>query len=257
MQILLAKIITGAVVGLLVGLTGLGGGVLLVPILIFGLHVPPIIVVGSDAVFNCITKLGSGYLHWRNGNVNFSLLSALVTGSLPGSCIGLGLLIYLRNTFGTAVNSVIEVVVGLLLIIIPLLLLAQGPRKMNQHRTAASEPRFRLPVIAIGLIAGLLIGLTSIGSGTVTMMLLLLIYPQAPLLIIGTDIVHAVAVTGFTSILHLQVGNVNLPLVAALLAGSVPGALLGTKLSTHLPTHWLKRILCGVLLLTGARMLFV
>ena len=99
--------------------------------------------------------------------------------------------------------------------------------------------------------------MTSIGSGTVTMMLLLLLFPFSPALIVGTDIVHAVVLTGFTSVLHMRLGTVDPVLVFYLLLGSIPGALLGTRLSNLLPGHWLKRILCCALLVTGARMLMV
>lgn len=111
--------------------------------------------------------------------------------------------------------------------------------------------------MSIGLLAGFLVGMTSIGSGSVTMMLLLLMFPCSPVLIVGTDIVHAVVLTGFTSVLHLRLRTVDPLLVAYLLIGSIPGALLGTHLSNLLPGHWLKRILCCVLLVTGARMLMV
>ena len=115
----------------------------------------------------------------------------------------------------------------------------------------------RLGVIAVGLLAGFLVGMTSIGSGSVTMMLLLLMFPCSPALIVGTDIVHAVALTGFSGLLHLRLGTVDPLLIGYLLVGSIPGALLGTRLSSLLPGYWLKRILCFVLLLTGARMLIV
>ena len=258
MHLIITKVLMGLLVGTLVGLTGLGGGVLLLPLLIFGLGVPPIIAVGSDAVFNFFTKLGSGYLHWKQGSVNWHLVASLVAGSVPGSFLGVSLLAHLRATYGNGVNDFLKVVTGLLLIIIPSLLVFQGHlRQTEDDGTEIRNPerRYRWEVVAIGFVSGILVGMTSIGSGSITMMLLMLMYPYAPVMMVGTDIVHAVALTGFTSTLHLHLGTVDSSLVAALLIGSVPGGLLGTWLSSYVPGHWLKRILCGVLFLTGARML--
>lgn len=257
MHLALAKILIGLLVGLLVGLTGMGAGVLLLPILIFGFRIPALVAVGSDAVFNSITKLGSGYLHYRQGTVNRFLVMALLAGSIPGAIAGVALLAFLRAHYGSGVNEFLKVVTGLLLIAIPGLLLFQGQTKTDDGRLLAPQSRFRPAVMSIGLLAGFLVGMTSIGSGSVTMMLLLLMFPCSPVLIVGTDIVHAVVLTGFTSLLHLRLGTVDPLLVAYLLIGSIPGALLGTHLSNLLPGHWLKRILCCVLLVTGARMLMV
>lgn len=257
MHILVAKVLVGLVIGLLVGLTGMGAGVLLLPILIFGFRVPPLLAVGSDAVFNAITKLGSGYLHYRQGTVSRFLVTSLLTGSIPGAIMGVALLALLRAHYGIGVNDFLKVVTGLLLILIPSLLLFQGELKRGEDQSALPQEGLRTPVIAAGLFTGFLVGMTSIGSGSVTMMLLMLMFPASPVLIVGTDIVHAVVLTGFTGLLHLRLGTVDPLLVGYLLLGSIPGALLGTRLSTLLPGHWLKRILCCVLLVTGARMLTV
>jgi len=108
----------------------------------------------------------------------------------------------------------------------------------------------------IGLLAGFLVGMTSVGSGSIIMMLLLVFYSFAPKVMVGTDIVHAVLLTGVTSLLHWRLGNVDPKLVASLLIGSIPGGLVGSHLSTRVPVTWLRRILCAVLLATGARMLW-
>jgi hypothetical protein len=108
----------------------------------------------------------------------------------------------------------------------------------------------------IGLVAGFLVGMTSVGSGSIIMMLLLLFYSFSPKVNVGTDVVHAVVLTGVTGLLHWRLGNVNWGLVGSLLIGSIPGGLLGSHLSTRVPMPWLRRILCTLLLLTGARMLW-
>jgi hypothetical protein len=252
---LTVKILIGFVVGTLIGMTGLGGGVLLLPLLIFGLRVPPIIAVGSDALFNFFTKIGSSVVHLRRGTVRMRIVLALAVGSVPGSALGVRLLQYLRDGYGNGVNFFITCAVGVLLLIIPTFLLFQ--REIEEHVTHR-PPTMKsfIGMSAIGLLAGFLVGITSVGSGSIIMMLLLLFYSFTPKIMVGTDIVHAMILTGVTSLLQFRLHNVNTSLVISLLIGSIPGGLLGSYLSTRVPTPWLRRILCGLLLATGARMLW-
>ena len=254
MELTALKILIGFVVGTLIGLTGLGGGVLLLPLLIFGLKIPAIIAVGSDALFNFITKIPSSAVHLSKGNVRRKVVLAMAVGSIPGSILGVNLLQHLRVVYGAGVNNFIKVAVGILLIIIPILLLLQ--RRIEDHM--ANRPptaKSFAGMTVIGLVGGFLVGMTSVGSGSIIMMLLLLFYSYPPKVMVGTDITHAVILTGVTSLLHWRLGNVNLPLVGCLLIGSIPGGLIGSYLSTRVPVLWLRRILCVVLLATGARML--
>jgi uncharacterized membrane protein YfcA len=252
---LMLKVTIGFLVGTLIGMTGLGGGVLLLPILIFGLNVSPILAVGSDALFNFVTKIGSAWMHLRKGTVRRKVVLALATGSIPGSILGVSFLIHLRNIYGTGVNRFITTAVGVLLVCIPTLLIFQ---KQIEERIVNRPPTMKsfIGMSAIGLLAGFLVGMTSVGSASIIMMLLLLFYSYAPKVMVGTDIVHAVALTGMTSLMHFRLGNVDLHLVVALLVGSIPGALLGSHLSTRVPVLWLRRMLCTILLATGARMLW-
>jgi uncharacterized membrane protein YfcA len=254
MELIALKILIGFVVGTLIGLTGLGGGVLLLPLLIFGLKVPAIIAVGSDALFNFITKIPSSAVHLYKGNVRRKVVLAMAVGSVPGSIGGVNLLQHLRVVYGAGVNNFIKIAIGILLIIIPILLLLQ--RRIEDHM--ANHPptaKSFAGMAVIGLVAGFLVGMTSVGSGSIIMMLLLLFYSYPPKVMVGTDITHAVILTGVTSLLHWRLGDVNLPLVGYLLIGSIPGGLIGSHLSTRVPVLWLRRILCVVLLATGARML--
>jgi len=254
-MVIAIKIVIGLLVGTLIGMTGLGGGVLLLPILIFGLRVSPIIAVGSDALFNFVTKIGSGLMHLRKRTVRRKVVLALATGSVPGSILGVSFLVHLRTIYGSGVNNFITSAVGLLLVFIPTLLLLQT--QIEEH-VANRPPTMKsfVGMSVIGLVAGFLVGMTSVGSGSIIMMLLLLFYSYPPKVMVGTDIVHAVALTGVTSLLHWRAGNTDPTLVASLLIGSIPGGLLGSHLSTRVPVPWLRRILCAVLLATGARMLW-
>jgi len=254
-MLIAAKILIGFGVGTLIGMTGVGGGVLLLPILIFVLRAPPLIAVGSDALFNFVTKIGSSYVHLTRGTVKRKVVLALAAGSIPGSILGVGLLRYLRNVYGTGVNTFITTTIGILLIVVPTLLLFQS--QIEQH--VINRPPTMKSLVgmsAIGLLAGFLVGMTSVGSGSIIMMLLLMFYSFPPKMMVGTDIVHAVVLTGVTSLLHFKMGNIDPYLVGPLVIGSIPGGLFGSHLSTRMPVPWLRRILCAVLLATGARMLW-
>jgi uncharacterized membrane protein YfcA len=254
---LLIKSLVGFVVGTLIGMTGVGGGVLLLPILIFGLGVPPIRAVGSDALFNFATKIGASIVHLRKGTVRRKVVLALAVGSAPGSYLGVSLLVHLRNVYGNGVNHFITVAVGVLLVCIPTFLFFQKKIEDRVAGTVVRPPTVQsfIGMSVIGLVAGFLVGITSVGSGSIVMMMLLLFFSFQPKVMVGTDIVHALILTGVTSLLHFRMHNVDTHLVGALLLGSVPGGLLGSYLSTRVPVPWLRRILCAVLLATGARML--
>jgi uncharacterized membrane protein YfcA len=251
---LLIKSLIGFFVGTLIGMTGVGGGVLLLPILIFGLGVPPIRAVGTDALFNFVTKIGASIVHLRKGTVRRKVVLALAIGSAPGSYAGVSLLVHLRNVYGNGVNHFITIAVGVLLICIPTFLFFQ---KRIEDRMADRSPTMKsfAGISLIGLVAGFLVGITSVGSGSIVMMMLLLFFSFQPKVMVGTDIVHALILTGVTSLLHFRMHNVDVHLAGLLLIGSIPGGLLGSYLSTRVPVPWLRRILCAVLLATGARML--
>jgi uncharacterized membrane protein YfcA len=255
MPVLAVKIFVGFVVGVLIGMSGVGGGVLLLPVLIFGLRVPPLVAVGSDAVFNFFTKVPAGLMHLQKGTVRRKVVIALAFGSIPGSISGVKLLMYIRHVYGDGVNDFIKTAVGLLLIVIPTLMLFQ---RRIEDRVTHRPPTMKgfAGMAVIGLIAGFLVGMTSVGSGSIIMMLLLLFYSFPPKVNVGTDILHAVILTGVTGFLHFRLGNVDAGLVLSLLIGSIPGGLLGSHLATRMPMIWLRRILCTLLLITGARMLW-
>src|SRR5258708_23627067 len=167
------KILVGFLVGTLIGMTGLGGGVLLLPILIYGLHVPAMLAVGSDALFNFITKIGTSWVHLSKGTVRRKVVIALACGSIPGSYGGVGVLKHLRVLYGDGVNSFIAHAIGILLICIPMLLLLQGRFEEEltvRHPTANSF----LGMAVIGLLAGVLVGMTAVGWGSIGIGVLLL-----------------------------------------------------------------------------------
>src|SRR5690348_8006512 len=156
------KISIGFGVGTLIGMTGLGGGVLLLPLLIFGLKVPPMLAVGSDAVFNFVTKIGSSWVHLQKGTVRRRVVLALAVGSVPGSIMGVGYLAHLRAVYGSGVNHFITTTVGILLVGIPLLLIFQ-PRIEAHVANRPPTMKSFVGMSVIGLLAGILVGMTSVG----------------------------------------------------------------------------------------------
>ena len=162
---------------------------------------------------------------------------------------------YIRQLYGDGVNHFIKTAVGILLIIVPMLLLLQ--RQIEEH-VANRPPTMKgfAGMVVIGAVAGLLVGMTSVGSGSIIMMLLLMFYSFPPKVNVGTDIVHAVVLTGVTGFLHFRFVNVDPRLVLSLLIGSMPGGLVGSHLASRVPMLWLRRIICALLLITGARMLW-
>ena len=255
MSLLVFKIAAGFIVGVLIGMTGLGGGILLLPILIFVLRVPAIIAVGSDALINVFTKLPAGLMHLHKRTVRPRVVLALAAGSVPGSITGVAYLTHLRTLYGAGVNDCIKSAFGFLLLIIPTFLFFET-RIENEVLNRTSTMKTLAGITGIGLIAGFLVGITSVGSGSIVMMWLLLCYSFPPKVMVGTDIVHAVLLTGVAGFLHFRAGNVDSTLVASLLIGSIPGGVLGSYLSTRVPVPWLRRILCALVLAAGARMLW-
>ena len=256
-MLFVVKILIGMIVGTLVGLTGLGGGVLLLPILIFGLSVSPIVAVGSDAAFNALTKIGAGYLHWKWRTLDWRLVAGLCMGSIPGALAGVLLIRHLRVVYGNEFDGILRAFIGALLVFIPLLLLLQKTPQESEALPCQTAKGFWPRVAGVGLVSGFLVGISSVGSGTIVLLMLALFVRSAPAKLVGTDIVHAVILTGFTSVFYFRLGAVDTSLLLPLLIGSVPGALLGVRLANVIPSPWLRRVLCLSLIAAGARMLWI
>ena len=251
MSLLLVKISAGILVGTLIGLTGLGGGAALLPILIFVLRVPPLYAVGSAVAFNALTKIGAGFMHWRYRNVDWHLVLLLAMGSLPGSFCGIALLAHWRSLYGNGVNDILRTAIGVLLICIPVLYFAERFLARDLLQLNRSQ---RLPSIGIslvGLVGGLLVGMSSVGSGTIVMLFLMMFVRRSPATLVGTNIAHAIVLTAFASLLHLRLGTVDSTLLFPLLVGSLPGSVLGAQLTQRLPSHWIQGALYIVLFAMG------
>ena len=260
----IVTVLVGLIVGALVGMSGIGGAILLLPVMIIGLKVPPLVAIGSDAVFAAMTKIGAAAVHWRQKTVDFRLAALLGAGSIPGALVGFSILAKLQAVFSNDIGIILERMIGVLLLIVPFVMLGQTflvRRRSARDRTGTQTRRepTALRTVLIGLTGGLLVGLTAVGSGSIILVLLLLAFRRSPTVLVGTDLVHAVALTGLTGAMHfIALQSVDFELVGLLLIGSLPGALLGARLSRRISPLKLRSALqvllvfAGILLLTNS-----
>lgn len=243
----------GLVVGTLVGLTGMGGGVLMTPLLMLGLGMPATSAVGTDLAYSTVTKLVGGWQHLRQGTVERSVVRGLAVGSLPGTVLALALLVRLRGTNQERLDLVLERSIGVMLAIAAALMLRRVLVQRGDGPAATSRrPRLQGPKLAaIGAIGGFAVGLTSIGSGSLIIALLVMTVPLGAEQLVGTDVAHAFLLVSVAAVGHLFLGDVDLALAAKLLAGSIPGVLIGSRLTLHVPRRPLQIGLAGLLLSTA------
>ena len=195
MHLILLTAAVGLLVGLAVGLTGVGGGALLVPILVLFMHTSPIVAVGTGAIFITVTKIGAAWSYHRKNLVDARLVLRMAIGSVPGAVLGVGALALLRAHMGDEVNSLLKTLIGILLILTPGFAFLQSYRQKRGQRSLRDHlPKWITPAsgaIAVGFVGGFLVGMTSMGSGSIIMTLLVLFYRQPLTTLVGTDIAHS------------------------------------------------------------------
>jgi uncharacterized membrane protein YfcA len=245
----------GFLVGLLVGLTGMGGGVVMTPLLMLGLGLPPTTAVGTDLAYAALTKLAGAWQHWRQRTVDFRVVRDLALGSLPASLAAVGLLTWLHWSDVRLADVWLERAIGLALILAALLMLQWVFLRDARVSPAGTLIYRRAGVIAIGALGGFLVGLTSVGSGSLILALLTLVAPFSAEKLVGTDITHATLLVGTAALAHLYLGHVDLALVGQLLIGSVPGVLLGSRLTLRVPRRALQVGLAGLLMVSAVQLL--
>jgi len=252
-----AQTVSGFGVGLLIGLTGVGGGSLMTPLLIFVFGISPLTAVGTDLMFAAITKAGGIWRHQRLGTIHWPIVGRLLLGSLPAALLTLHRLDAIKSS-SLPVNLIINATLGLALVLTSLALIFKTPLSRLGRQTITSAPRlkrWRVPAtIMTGAVLGILVPISSIGAGALGATILLYLYPSLPIRrIVGTDLAHAVPLTAIAGLGHWQIGNVDPFLLATLLLGSLPGIYLGSHLSTVFPERIMRTILAGLLMLIGVR----
>jgi uncharacterized protein len=252
-------VVAGFITGLLVGMTGMGGGSLMTPILIFFFNFNPSTAIGTDILHGAIFKSFGAVRHRRLGTVKARLAAWMLVGSAPASLLGVWVATYLTDRYGDSVDSVQGRVLGFTLLIGAVSFVA----KALLHKSGPASglvrlsTRDRIVAASIGAVGGFIVGLTSVGSGTLFALAMLLAYPLAAKFVVGTDIAHAAALLLIAGVGHLVAGNVDAPAMAWLLLGSIPGVLLGSQISVGLPERVLRFALAAVLALSGLKLLDV
>jgi hypothetical protein len=259
-EIQFAYTVAGFVVGFIVGLTGVGGGSLMTPILVLLFGIKPAVAVGTDLLYAAITKSGGIFIHHRRGNVDWHIVRLLAAGSVPASLLSLWLLRHLENT-GVNYDRVITLVLAVALILTSLVLLFRGQmeaisRRENLDFVRALHRRLRTPMTVVaGAGIGFFVTISSVGAGALGAAILFFLYPRMrPITIVGTDIAHAVPITAIAGLGHAHLGTVDFLLLASLLIGSLPGIYLGSHTGMRLPDNVVRPLLAGMLFLIGVRM---
>lgn len=249
----------GLFTGLLVGMTGMGGGSLMTPLLVFLFGVPPTTAIGTDIAHGAAFKTVSAVQHRRMGNVRARLAGWMFVGSAPTSLLGVWAAHELSQRYGGGVEDLMGQVLGAALLFGAVGLVAKSlvqPEKLGDDRWTLSA-RDRGAAVLIGALGGFVVGLTSVGSGVFFGLTLLVVFPLRAHKVVGTDIFHAAALLYVAGAGHWLAGNVDFDILAWLLLGSVPGVLLGGRLTLTIPELALRLVLGGVLGLAGIKLLDV
>ena len=269
--------LVGLLIGFLVGLTGMGGGSLLAPIMILFFGIPPVWAVGTDIAYSTVTKALGSVIHIRQKNVNFKVALWLACGSVPATLLSVGLVQYIRKHYGAVVNGVILHALGFTLVLVAVLLVLKpfimryfDQRRIEKQKQEALtgetsstersknwEKRYRPIVTAmVGAVVGFLVGLTSVGSGTLIIVSIAFLFPRLTSKeLVGTDIFQAFMLLASGAIAYIIAGTIYWPIVGMLLIGSLPGVYLGSKSSKFIPERYMRPVLATVLAISGLKLI--
>ena len=260
-------IAAGFGVGTIVGLTGMGGGALMTPILVLFFGVPPLTAVSSDLVASAVMKPVGSAVHIRRGGVDWRLVGWLCVGSVPAAFCGV--LISKALGQGARVQDVVQIALGIALLLAVAGLVLRGYTRLRERsrqvRHGDSDGRAEGPLVVrplatvvLGALGGVVVGMTSVGSGSLIIVALLALYPMLrPNRLVGTDLVQAVPLVSAAALGHILFGDFRFDLTTALLIGSIPGAFLGAQLSSRAPGGLIRRALALVLLASALKLLNV
>ena len=261
MEFEFAYTLAGLLVGVIVGLTGIGGGAVMTPLLVLGFGINPATAVGTDLVYAALTKSTGVFVYARKGLVAWRTVLILMAGSLPGALLALWVLSYFA--LGEFIETIIHVTLSVALVMTSLLLFFRNylPR-LNSNEDAPHthqwliRHRAKITIVA-GFMLGILVTLSSVGAGALGTALLVMLYPALAIpVVVGTDLAHAVALASVAGLGHLNLGTVDLNLLASLLLGSLPGVYLGSHFGARLPEEIVRPAVAGMLLIVGLRFAF-
>ena len=252
--------IAGFAVGFIVGLTGVGGGSLMTPLLVLGFGIKPVIAVGTDLLYAAITKSGGIFVHNKKGSIEWRIVGFLSLGSIPSSIIAVAILKRLEES-GIDYNHLITMSLSVALILTSIaLLFKQQLQKLGQnerlHAIRTLHRQLQTPMtVTAGIILGFLVTLSSVGAGALGAAILFFLYPRLPAIkIVGTDLAHAVPLTAVAGLGHVHLGTIDYQILIYLLLGSLPGIYIGSHIANRLPESILRPALASMLLLIGVRL---
>jgi uncharacterized protein len=246
----------GLGVGFLVGLSGVGGGSIMTPVLILVIGMNPLVAVGTDLLYSVPMKVLAALLHAKQQTVDLVLVRALLIGGIPGSMVGIALLFELRHTLNIAVLTIIvKHGIAIALLLCATVLMVGLLWRKAEAAEATGRPIKSNAAVVVGAIVGLIVAFTSIGSGALTLPLLMLIAPTIGMRrLVGTDIVFGALLIPVAAAGQVTLGNVNIAVAAALAVGALPGIVLGSKLCGRLPDSWLRSAVAAVFLVAAIRL---
>jgi uncharacterized membrane protein YfcA len=250
-------VLSGFAVGFLVGMTGVGGGSLMTPLLILLFHVHPTTAVGTDLLYASITKTGGSLVHGINKTINWRIVGRLALGSLPASLLTL-LVFHFLTIDPAAMNALITKVLGMALLATALALIFRKKLLASYSKRVGvlSERQTSFFTTLTGAVLGVLVTISSVGAGALGVTALILLYPELPVVTIaGSDIAHAVPLTLIAGLGHLMSGRIDVGMLESLLLGSLPGIILSSLFAPRLPDLALRLILAATLAITGLRLL--
>jgi uncharacterized membrane protein YfcA len=254
-----ALIVFGLGVGILVGMTGMGGGSLMTPLLILVFGIKPVVAVGTDLAYAAVTKTVGGWQHFRKGTVFPRMALWLAVGSCPGALLGVWLLDKLRDAWGDGFDTFMLIAIGSALLltgsVVLLRVLVLKDPESRERRAFVMTTKDKVVAAALGGSVGFVLGITSAGSGTLIAIGLILYFRLTPHRVVGTDVVHAAVLLWVAAIAHMFSGNIDYGLAGTILIGSVPGVWIGTHLSTLLPQAWLRLALGTVMFASSLALL--
>jgi len=250
--------LSGFAVGAIVGLTGVGGGSLMTPLLVllFGIH--PATAVGTDLLYAALTKAGGTVVHGRKGHVEWRITGLLAAGSIPAAALTIFALSYLPHQ-SPAMTHLISVGLGIALLLTAVAIIFG--RKLRDYAAHHDDTHWRHRylthlTIFTGIVLGVLVSISSVGAGALGIAALFFLYPKlSPVRIVGSDVAHAVPLTFVAGMGYWWLGSVDWSLLGALLLGSLPGIWIGSHLSARVPEHILRRLLAAMLVLIGGKLI--
>jgi uncharacterized membrane protein YfcA len=249
-----ALVAFGLGVGILVGMTGIGGGSLMTPMLILVFGVTPTTAIGTDLAYAAVTKTVGGYKHWKQRTVDFTLSSWMAVGSVPAAILGVYVLTLLEDWLGSDFEDVvIALLAGALLLTGIATLIRAFLKRMHERErdTIQMERRHKVAAVLLGLSVGFVLGVTSAGSGALIAVGLILLFRLTPQRVVGTDVFHAAILLWAAGLAHVTAGNVDFGLVGTILLGSVPGVWVGSHWSVRVDPAVLRTTLAVVLIGAG------